>query len=294
MPQAAAAASEVAAEALPVVTPFDAALGAEISNIDLAKPLSNAQFAVVEAAFLKHLVLVFRKQPLTDEQQLAFASRFGELEGHINTPTRHEKFEKVQVFSNVKADGTTLGYHPEKGTLVWHTDKSYTALPSLTTILRSPAIASQGGDTLFANTQAAYDDLDAATRQKISNLKAEHSWKRSREKVGETPATPDQIAAAPPVQHPIARTHPVTGRKCIYIGSHTSHVAGMDEAEGIKLIADLEAHATQPKYIYTHKWQVDDVLMWDNRGTMHCVTPYDAAKEKRAIHRVVVKGDTPF
>lgn len=282
------------AEALPVVTPMDGALGAEISGVDLSKPLTDVQFDVIEKAFVEHLVLVFRGQPIDDAQHLAFASRFGELEGHINRPTRHKTFDKVQVFSNVKADGSTLGYHPEKGTLVWHTDKSYVAEPSLTTILRSPEIAREGGDTLFANCQAAYDDLDDATKARIAPLKAVHSWKRSREKVGETPATAEQIAAAPPVEHPIARTHPATGRKAIYIGSHTSHVAGMAEAEGVALLADLEAHATQDKYVYRHKWQVDDVIMWDNRGTMHCVTPYDAAKEKRAIHRVVVKGDRPF
>ena len=282
------------AEAMPVITPMGGALGAAVTNVDLSKPLSDAQFAAIEQAFVEHLVLVFRNQPITDEQQLAFASRFGELEGHINAPTRHKQFEKVQVFSNVKDDGTTLGHHPEKGTLVWHTDKSYVATPSLTTILRSPEIAKEGGDTLFANCQAAYDDLDDATRRKIDGLKAVHSWKRSREKVGEKPATEEQIAAAPPVEHPIARTHPATGRKAIYVGSHASHVAGMDEAEGVALLADLERHATQDKYVYRHKWQVNDVIMWDNRGTMHCVTPYDAAKEKRAIHRVVVKGDRPF
>jgi taurine dioxygenase len=283
----------VHADNMPVVTPFNAALGAEVSGVDLAQPLSDAQFAVIEAAFVTHLVLVFRRQPLTDEQHLAFARRFGELEGHINTPTRHKTHDKVQVFSNVRDDGTTLGRHPELGTLVWHTDKSYVATPSLATILRSPFIATEGGDTLFANTQAAYDDLDDATKATIAGLKAVHSWERSREKVGE-PNTPEQIAAAPPVEHPIARTHPVTGRKCIYVGSHSSHVAGMTHDEGVRLLADLERHATQDRYIYRHKWQVDDVLMWDNRGTMHCVTPYDAAKEKRAVHRVVVRGDRPY
>jgi len=283
-----------AVETLPVVTPFDAPLGAEISNIDLSQPLSEAQFAVVEQAFLDRHVLVFRDQPLTDEQHLAFAKRFGELEGHVNKSTHQKKHDKVQVFSNVNDDGSTKGIHPELGTLVWHTDKSYVATPSLTTVLRSPEIAKEGGDTLFANTHAAYDDLDEAMKAKIDGLQAEHSWKRSREKVGERPATAEEIAAAPPVQHPIARTHPVTGRKCIYIGSHTSHIVGMDEAEGVALLAELEAHATQDKYIYRHKWQVNDVMMWDNRSTMHCVTPYDAAKEKRAVHRVVVKGDRPF
>jgi taurine dioxygenase len=276
------------------VTPFGGALGAEVSHVDLREPLSDAQFAVIEQAFVEHLVLVFRNQPLSDEQHLAYARRFGELEGHINKSTRHEKYANVQVFSNVKDDGTTLGYHPERGTLFWHTDKSYVATPSLTTILRSPHIASEGGDTLFANTRAAYDDLDEATRRRIDGLEAVHSWKRSREKTGERPATAEQIAAAPPVSHPIARTHPVTGRKSIYVGSHTSHVVGMDHDEGVELLDDLEKHATQDKYVYRHKWQVDDVLMWDNRATMHCVMPYDAAREKRTIHRVVVKGDKPF
>lgn len=280
-------------QTLPIVTPTDAALGAEISNVDLSQNLTDAQFAVIEEAFVTHKVLVFRAQPLNDEQQLAFARRFGELEGHINKPTRHEKHEKVQVFSNVKADGSTLGYHPEKGTLVWHSDKSYVAEPSLTTILRSPAIASEGGDTLFCNTVAAYADLDEATKAKIDGLKAEHSWERSREKVGE-PVTAEQIAAAPPVLHPLARTHPATGEKAIYVGSHSSHVPDLPYDEGVALLDSLERHATQSKYVYTHKWQVDDVLMWDNRATMHCVTPYDASKEKRAIHRVVVKGDRPY
>lgn len=282
-----------AVASLPVITPFDAALGAEVSNVDLTQPLTDGQFEIIAAAFIEHLVLVFREQPLTDEQHLAFARRFGELEAHINKPSRHHKHEKVQVFSNVKDDGSTLGYHPERGTLFWHTDKSYVAKPSLTTILRSPAIASEGGDTLFANTQAAYDDLGDERRRELDGLKAEHSWKRSREKVGEKAATEEQIAAAPPVLHPIIRTHPVTGRKGIYVGSHASHVPAMDYEAGVKLLKDLERHATQSQYVYRHRWQIDDVIMWDNRGTMHCVTPYDAAKERRAIHRVVVKGDRP-
>jgi taurine dioxygenase len=281
-------------ETMPIVKPFAAALGAAIEDIDLGSALSEAQFTVLMDAFLKYHVLVFRKQPLTDEQHLEFTARFGELEDHINKSTHHDKHNKVQVFSNVKADGTTTGSHPERGTLVWHTDKSYVARPSLATVLRSPAIAAAGGDTLFTNTHAAYDELDAATKQMLDGKQAVHCWAQSRLKSGERPATAEEIAAAPPVQHPIARTHPVTGRKCIYVGNHAHHVADMPLAEGIQLLADLEAHATQEKFIYRHKWQVNDVLMWDNRSTMHCVMPYDAAREKRAVHRVVVKGDKPY
>ena len=279
---------------LPIVKPLGGTLGAEVHGIDLRQPVSDAQFEVVERAFLQHLVLVFRNQPIDDAQHLSFASRFGELDHHINKPTRHHQHERVQVFSNVKADGTTLGYHPERGTLVWHTDKSYMAYPSLATILRSPQIANHGGDTLFANCQQAYDDLDEHRKNQIAELRAVHSWKRNREKVGEKPATPEQLAAAPPVEHPLVRTHPVTARKSLYLGAHTSHIADMEQAAGETLLASLERHATQSKYVYVHKWQTDDVLMWDNRGTMHCVTPYDATNEKRTIHRVVVKGDRPY
>jgi taurine dioxygenase len=227
---------------MPLVTPLDAALGAGVTNLDLGKPLSETQFAVVMEAFLKYHVLVFRGQPINDEQQLAFSSRFGELEGHINKSTHHHKHDKVQVFSNVRADGTTTGTHPEKGTLVWHTDKSYVARPSLATVLRAPAIARAGGDTLFANMHAAYDELDEITKHRIDGRKAVHCWARSRLKSGERPATAEEIAAAPPVEHPIARTHPISGRKCIYVGNHSHHVVGMDIAEGVQLLADLEAH----------------------------------------------------
>lgn len=279
---------------LPNVRALPHALGAEVSNIDLSQKMTDAQFEVIKSAFLKHHVLVFRNQPLTDEQHMEFARRFGELEGHINKSTRHEKHDKVQVFSNVANDGVATGAHPERGTLFWHTDKSYVATPSLATVLRSPAIASKGGDTLFANTHAAYNGLDADLRRRIDKLQAEHSWKRSREKSGERAATEEEIAAAPPVRHPVVRTHPVTGKKCLYIGLHASHIVGMDSDDGAALLSELERHATDERYVYRHKWQVNDVLMWDNRATLHCVTPYDAANEKRAVHRVVVRGDRPF
>ena len=276
-----------------VISPHANGFGAEITGISLADGVSDAEFTVIHQAFLDHKVLVFRDQPLEDAPHQAFASRFGELDGHINKSTRQKNMPNVQVFSNVTADGKTTGVHPEKGTLVWHTDKSYTATPSLTTVLRSPAIASKGGDTLFADTARAYESLDEATKSQVASLRAIHDWGRSRLKSGERPATDEEMTAAPPVDHPIIRTHPETGAKAIYVGNHSSHVVGMDVAEGAALLAELEAHATQPHFIYRHKWQVNDVIMWDNRCTMHCVEPYDAAKEKRAVHRVVVKGDKP-
>lgn len=276
------------------ITPHANGFGAEIAGVDLTRPISDAEFALIHKAFLDHKVLVFRGQPLDDAAHHDFAQRFGELEGHINVSTRHKALPNVQIFSNVKQDGTTTGVHPEKGTLVWHTDKSYHATPSLTTILRSPAIAREGGDTLFADMTRAYETLPEATRTKLDGLRAVHDWKRSREKSGERPATEEEVKAAPPVNHPVVRTHPESGTKALYIGNHASHILDMPVAEGETLLADLEAHATKPEFVYRHKWQVDDVLMWDNRCTMHCVEPYDAAKERRAVHRVVVRGDVPY
>ena len=277
-----------------MVTPHAEGFGAEIGGVDLAASISDADFAVIHDAFLNHKVLVFRDQLLGDEAHQTFGARFGELDGHINRATRDRTRPKIQIFSNVREDGSTTGLHPEKGTLVWHTDKSYTPTPSLTTILRSPAIAREGGDTLFADMVRAYASLPDATRHRIANLRVVHDWKRSREKSGERPATEDELAAAPPVDHPLIRTHPDTGAKALYIGNHTSHIVGMPRADGERLLVDLEALATVPQFVYRHKWRVNDVLMWDNRCTMHCVEPYDAVKEKRVVHRVVVKGDVPY
>ena len=201
----------------------------------------------------------------------------------------------MQVFSNVAEDGRATGVHPEKGTLVWHTDKSYIATPSLTTVLRSPAIARRGGDTLFA-------DMARALGRPAGGDESPDRRAARRPRLGRVPP---QVGRAPgdgggdgrrrrPVEHPVVRTHPETGRKALYIGNHASHIAGWPAAEGAALLAELEAHATRPEYIHRHEWQVDDVLMWDNRCTMHCVEPYDAAVEKRAVHRVVVRGDRPF
>jgi len=267
--------------------------GAEIGGVDLGSEISDEAFAAIRAAIVKHKVLVFREQHLDDDKHLAFAQRFGPLEGHINRSSRHSDLPKIQIFGNVDGDGNIIGYHPEKGTLVWHTDKSYVATPSMFTVLRSPSVAREGGDTLFADMERAYADLEEDRAARLLELHVVHDWKRSREKSNERAATADEIAAAPPVEHPLVRTHPETGAKALYLGNHTSHVVGMERAEGEALIAELERHGTQAKYIYRHRWRDNDVLMWDNRCTVHCVTGYDAAKERRIVHRAVVQGDRP-
>ena len=267
---------------------------AEISGVDLVGKLSEADFEQIRAAIIRHKVLVFRDQRLDDNSHYAFAQRFGPLEGHVNRSTRLDALPKLQVFGNLDVDGKTTGVHPEKGTLVWHTDKSYIATPSLFTILRSPFVARTGGDTLFADMARAYEALEPAASIRLEGLRAVHDWKRSREKSDERPATADEIAAAPPVDHPLIRTHPETNARTIYIGNHASHILDWEIAAGEALLAQLEAHATQENFIYRHRWRENDVLMWDNRCTMHCVTAYDAAAERRVVHRAVVQGDRPY
>lgn len=271
----------------------DSGFAAEIDGVDLGGGVSEETFAAIHAAIIRHKVLVFRDQRLDDDSQLAFARRFGPLEGHINRSTRHGQLPEIQIFGNVDADGNPTGSHPERGTLVWHTDKSYVARPSMFTILRSPAVAREGGDTLFADMARAYDSLDEVRAARLGGLHVVHDWKRSREKSNERPATADEIAAAPPVLHPLVRTHPETGARALYLGNHASHIAGMDRAAGEALIAELEQQATRDEFVYRHRWRDNDVLMWDNRCTMHCVTAYDAAKERRIVHRAVVQGDQP-
>tara|TARA_Y100000588_G_C14153536_1_gene881594 strand:- start:102 stop:944 length:843 start_codon:yes stop_codon:yes gene_type:complete len=278
----------------PIIVPFNNGFGAEIKGILIKDGVDAKEYNTIHKAFLDHKVLVFRSQPLDDGAHLKFASLFGELDIHINKSTRHKALPKVQIFSNKDENGHPSGRHPEKGTLVWHTDKSYTSTPSLTTILRSPEIAKEGGNTLFSDMSRAYDKLPTSMKTQIRNLNAIHDWKRSREKSKERPATVEEIQSAPPVQHPIVRTHPETKKKSLYIGNHASHIVELPHSDGELLLGKLEEHATQPEYIYRHRWQIDDVLMWDNRCTMHCVEPYDASKEKRTVHRVVVKGDKPF
>ena len=276
------------------IKPETSGFGAEITGLDLGTDIQNDVFVEIRAAIIRHKVLAFRDQHLDDAGHYAFAQRFGPLEGHINRSTRLDAMPKLQVFGNVDAQGEITGVHPEKGTLVWHSDKSYVATPSMFTILRSPSVARRGGHTLFADMVRAYQTLLPERVESLANLRAVHDWKRSREKSHERPATAQEVADAPPVDHPLIRTHPETGEKSIYIGNHASHILDLDVEEGEALLMELEQHATQDRFIYRHIWQDNDVLMWDNRCTMHCVTTYDAAKERRVVHRAVVQGDRPY
>jgi taurine dioxygenase len=259
-------------------------MGAEVRGVDLAHPVD---IEAIQKAFDSHLLLIFPSQQIEPLQHIAFSRRFGELQVHVLDQYRHPQHPEIYRLSNVK-DGKTTGEHPDKGTLVWHSDLSFQQRPALATILHGLEVPRAGGDTLYANMYAAYDALDERTKSIVEELKAVHDLDASRRRAGEPPMSMAQRAAAPPVEHPMVTKHPRTGRKILYISRHVSHIAGMDRGESDALLDRLMAHATQERFVFRHRWGPRDLVMWDNRCTMHCATPYDAAGERRVLHRTVV------
>jgi taurine dioxygenase len=262
-------------------------MGAAVRGVELSHLHENELHAVREA-FHRYLLLVFPAQRLDESQQIAFSRHFGELQVHVLDQYRHASYPEIYVLSNVDKTGKTTGTHPDKGTLVWHSDLSFQRRPALATILYGIEVPRSGGDTLYADMYAAYDALDEKTKELLEHMRAVHDLDASRMRAGEPPMTAKQRAEAPPVEHPVVRTHPETGRKVLYISRHVSHFAGMPRAESDALLERLLHHATQEQFVFRHRWGQRDVVMWDNRCTMHCATPYDAGAERRVIHRTVV------
>jgi len=274
------------------VRPLSSVMGGEMRGVDLSD-VPEKQFEEIRKAFHRHLLLVFPKQQITEAQQIAFSRRFGDLQIHVLDQYRHPRYPEIYVLSNVDKTGKTTGTHPDKGTLVWHSDLSFQRRPALATILYGIEVPRAGGDTLYADMYAAYEALDDKTKARLSTLTAIHDLDASRMRAGEPPMTARQRAETPPVEHPVVRTHPDTGRKILYISRHVSHFAGMLRAESDALLERLMQHSTQARFVFRYRWGPRDVVMWDNRCTMHCATPYDAGAERRVIHRTVVIGEAP-
>lgn len=268
-------------------------MGVEIGGIDLSRPIDDATFAAIHDAFLRHLLVCFPGQTLDQDRHVAFSRRFGELQVHVLDQYRSPTHPEIYVLSNVTKTGETTGEHPDKGTLVWHSDLSFQARPALATLLYGIEVPKVGGDTLYANMYAAYDALLDATKTRIKHLRAIHDLDASRQRAGAPPMTEKQRREAPPVEHPLVRTHPESGRKCLYISHHAMRIVGMPEQDGAALLDELMAHATKPEFVYAHRWRQGELVLWDNRCTMHKATGYDAKDERRVMNRTVVKGDIP-
>jgi taurine dioxygenase len=274
--------------------PLSSVMGVEISGVDLSRPVDDRSFAAIHDAFLRYQLVCFPGQRLDQTQHVTFSRRLGDLQVHVLDQYRSPTHPEIYVLSNVKKSGETTGEHPDKGTLVWHSDLSFQARPALATLLYGIEVPRVGGDTLFANMYAAYEALADATKQQIAGLRAIHDLDASRQRAGAPPMTEKQRQEAPPVEHPLVRTHPESGRKCLYISHHAMRIAGVAEGEGRALLKALMAHATRPEFVYAHRWRQGELVMWDNRCTMHKATGYDASGERRVMNRTVVKGDIPI
>ena len=271
------------------VRPLSYALGAELVGVDITKQMGEAEFGAVYRAFLDHGILLLRNQKITREQHIDFSRRFGELDRHDALPSdRHPDHpELLMVTSAPKADGRP-GDGKYTGHL-WHSDMSFTLVPSLGSLLRAISLPPVGGDTLFANMYRAYEALSEGMQKLIENLHGVHVGKRKiADPTSERAAEEQRLN--PPVGQPIVRVHPETGRKALYIGEKVTRFVGMTEEESRPLVEFLCRHATRPQFVYRHQWQPDDIVIWDNRCTMHqALGDYDD-QYLRHLERTTVLG----
>jgi alpha-ketoglutarate-dependent 2,4-dichlorophenoxyacetate dioxygenase len=269
--------------------------GAEITGVDLARPLEPSLKDVIIKAFLQHHLLVFRDQHLTAAQQHALTLHFGPIEEHVARRVDGSRSPVVHRVHNLDESDQPTSTPRDIGNYFWHTDKSYHQVPSLLTMLHATELPPVGGDTEFANTAMGYAALPESTRCEIADLRVVHSWEVSRRNTGGRLATPEEILERPPVTHPLVRTHPDTGVKALYLGLHTSHVVGVPESEGRALLDRLLAHTTRPEFVYVHQWRRGDLVIWDNRCLLHrAVRNYEMDKHRRVLQRTVVRGTVPF
>jgi taurine dioxygenase len=269
--------------------PLSYALGAEVCGIDIGQPMSETAFGEFYRAFLDHGILLLRNQRVTRAQHIAFSRRFGELDRHDNLPSDRapDAHEILMVTNAPKADGKP-GDGKYTGHL-WHSDMSFTLVPSLGSLLRAVQIPPVGGDTMFANMTKAYDELSDGMKKLIADLHGIHTG--ARKILDLTPErAAEQKRLNPPVAQPVVRVHPETGRKALYIGEKVSCFAGMTPEESRPIIDYLCRHATRPRYTYRHQWQVNDIVIWDNRCTMHAALGDYADEHPRHMERTTVMG----
>jgi alpha-ketoglutarate-dependent 2,4-dichlorophenoxyacetate dioxygenase len=275
------------------VTPLHPTLGAEVRGVDLTRSVMPEVFAEIDAAFNSHGILVFPQQPVTDEQQLSFSRLFGPLEVNPNYAGAKMRLRpEVADISNLDAEGQVLARDDRRnlfniGNQLWHTDSSFKRIPAKCSLLSAREIPESGGETEFADLRAAWDALPDAKKQKLQGLVVEHSIFRSRSQIGFGDFNDEIFKDLPPVPQALVRHHPASGRTSLYLASHASHIIGRPVEQGRALIEELIAFATQPHFVYQHRWTVGDLVIWDNRCTMHRGRPYDDA-QRRVLHRTTV------
>jgi taurine dioxygenase len=280
------------------VAPSGGALGADILGVDLAGDPGPDCIRAIESAFNEHSVVCLRDQALTEAQLIAFARRFGEVEIIFLTHYAHPAYPEIMLVSNIEENGRNIG-HVDAGR-VWHTDMSYTATPPRATLLYAIEVPEENGrvvgDTLFASAVAAYDDLSDGMKQRLEGLCAVHRVSGRRKKTGTGKEDNPLRDQQPDVIHPVIRTHPVTGRKAIYVSEgECVGILGMDDAEALPLLNDLARRVILSKYQYRHRWRKGDVLIWDNPAVQHiALRDYEWPRHRRLMHRITVGGSATF
>ena len=274
---------------------------AEVEGVDLGRPLSADEIAAIHAGMDTYAVLVFHDQTLDDAQQLAFTQSLGPIEHAIGTSLRApDEYRLPTTFadvSNLDRDNQVFRRDDRRrlfaiGNRLWHSDSSFKAVPAKYSLLRAVSVPSRGGNTEYAYMPAAYDALDEETKREAEDLVCEHSQIFSRQQLGFTDFTDEERARFAPVRQRLVRTHPATGRKSLYLSSHAGSIVGWPVPEARAFLRDLVEHATQRQFVYAHRWRVGDLVMWDNRQTMHRARPFPA-HEPRDMRRTTLMGDAP-
>jgi alpha-ketoglutarate-dependent 2,4-dichlorophenoxyacetate dioxygenase len=284
------------------IRPLHPVFAGEVECVDCRRPLSAEVVAALEAGMDQYAVLVFRDQKVTDDEQIAFTRYFGELEnyntpGHVRKREDHRLGPGIADFSNLDKHGNIMSAEDriwffKLGDRLWHSDSSFRPIPAKHSLLSGRVLPSRGANTEFADMRAAYDALDDDTKAEIEDLVCEHSLTYSREAIGFTNLTPGEIAAFSPVRQRLVRTHPSTGRKSLFLSSHAGTILGWTIPEARMFLRDLTDHATQRDFVYSHSWRPFDLVMWDNRSTMHRARRFDR-NEVRDVRRTTLAGDVP-
>ncbi len=281
------------------IRPLTPVLAGEVSGVDITRTLARDEVAAIEAGMDRHAVLVFHDQKLTDEQQKAFSRNFGALEqtagGNVTQDQDRRLDAEMADVSNLDKDHKPFARDDRRrmfnlGNRLWHSDSSFRAVPAKYSLLSGRIVVDQGGRTEFADMRAAYDALDDVTKAEINDLVCEHSLIYSRGTLGFSDLTEQERAMFRPVRQRLVRTHPVTGRKSLFLSSHIGTIVGWPVPEARAFIRDLAEHAAQPEFVYSHTWRQYDLVMWDNRQLMHRVTRFDET-QVRDMRRTTVAGD---
>jgi taurine dioxygenase len=270
--------------------PLSPAIGAEIVGIDVSAPLSDGQFAAILEAWHRCCVLVFRNQELETEDQLRFAGRFGELSKVINNHSHNSGHPAVMLVSNIRKDGKLIGGLPD-GEMYFHSDQCYVERPIKATTLYAIELPREGGNTLFANMYSAYETLPMDVQRQIAGRKAMNVYDYDN-----NPTTRGSVIreGVPHYAHPIVRTHPETGRKALFVNRlMTDHILDMPRTESDRLLGILFEHQEQKRFVYEHVWRVGDLMLWDNRCSLHARTDFDPS-ERRLLRRVAILGEKPY